>query len=114
MKKRMLDVCIYGICAILSVMWSIYVLQSMIIDLSGTTFSNTYAYVVMNLFDFAVALFICYTFAKSFISLMKYLQKEWAEGAEGRKAKLEQKKSTRQQKRLEKLQAEMDELKKDE
>lgn len=114
MKKRMLDVCIYGICAILSVMWSIYVLQSMIIDLSGTTFSNTYAYVVMNLFDFAVALFICYTFAKSFISLMKYFRKEWAENADDRKAKREQVDSARKQKRLEKLQAEMDKLKQDE
>lgn len=113
MKKRILDVCIYGICAIISFIWFIYRIQSMIEDLSTTTFSSVSFYVIINLFDFAIALFICYTFAKSLISLVKYLRTEWAEGADDRKAKREQANLERKQKRLEKLQAEMDEMKKD-
>lgn len=113
MKKRILDVCIYGVCSIISIMWSVYIIQSMITDLSTTTFSSVYFYVLMNLFDLSIILFICYTFAKSVISLVKYLRTEWTEGADGRMAKREQAESDRKQKRLEKLQAEMDELKKE-
>lgn len=112
MKKRILDVCIYGICTVVAILWSVYVLQSMTIDLSTTTFSNTYAYILMNVFDLTVSLFITYTFLKSLVSFIKYLRKEWAEGANERKEKREQSDFKRKQQQIAELQAKIDELKK--
>ena len=110
MKRKIIDLCIYGIVFVFVLLTFVYSTYDFFYSLAHYEMSSMFGFITRHLFDFGIFIFFAYKTTLCAIALYKSVKEE-GEKMKEQKAEIKAKKQEEaKQKRMEQLQAEMQKL----